>query len=368
MPEIYIKDFKCLCLLILCSMVLVHSCGPVSSEAGNDKNTYKRPGNKNLVDVITLKRRQFTREIVSNGKLAALKKSDLTFSTSGVLTKLPLKNGDVVKAGDIIAAVEPFTYQQQLLKAQINFKKTRLERESIITGQGYDMNDSSGIPAGLMETAAIKSGFMEARLALEEARYLLSSTVLKAPFTGIIANLESRKYEDVPTGKPFCTIIDHSKFVVEFYLVESEIAQVRVKDPVKVLPYASQSIYKGLITEINPVIDENGLVRVKAVIHNQNQELLDGMNLKVLVEKTVDDQLVVPKAAVVLRQNQEVIFKYTHGQAFWTYVQTTDENSESFTVIAHPDKGGSLQPEDTVIISGNLNLAHESEVIIDTHD
>ena len=72
--------------------------------------------------------------------------------------------------------------------------------------------------------------------------------------------------------------------------------------------------------------------------------------------------LVVPKPAVVLRDNQEVLFKIVGGKAYWTYVKTLLENSDSYAVIAHPDKGATLEPGDTVIVSGNLNLAHESGV------
>jgi hypothetical protein len=90
---------------------------------------------------------------------------------------------------------------------------------------------------------------------------------------------------------------------------------------------------------------------------------MDGMNVKVLVEKEIPGQLVVPKSAVLLRDNQEVLFKCTRDTvAFWTYIQTTGENTSSYSVIAHPDKGATLEPGDTIIISGNLNLAHESRV------
>jgi len=92
--------------------------------------------------------------------------------------------------------------------------------------------------------------------------------------------------------------------------------------------------------------------------------LLEGMNVRVLAQNHIPSRLVVPKSAVVLRDNQEVLFKYVNGKAFWTYVQTGMENSTSYTVIAHPDKGGSLSSGDTVIISGNLNLAHDSQVVI----
>ncbi len=86
------------------------------------------------------------------------------------------------------------------------------------------------------------------------------------------------------------------------------------------------------------------------------------MQVKVSVKKSVPEQLVVPKEAVVLRLNQEVLFRYTDGIAYWTYVQTGLENSQHYTVIVHPDKGASLDSGDTVIISDNLNQAHESKV------
>ena len=89
------------------------------------------------------------------------------------------------------------------------------------------------------------------------------------------------------------------------------------------------------------------------------------MNVKVLLKKDVRNQLVVPKSAVVLRDNQEVLFKVVAGKAYWTYIQTTMENSSSYAVIAHPDKSSAtLNPRDIVIVSGNLNLAHDSEVVV----
>ncbi len=192
----------------------------------------------------------------------------------------------------------------------------------------------------------------------------MAATRLTAPFEGVLANISKKKYEQVGSGDVFCTLIDDSEFEVEFKLVENEIASIARGDEVQVIPFSDGGKnYLGRITEINPLIDDNGLILVKAQVKNPGG-LIEGMNVKVLVEKEVGEQMVVPKSAVVLRQNQEVLFKYTRGIAFWTYVQTIAENSTSYSVIAHPDKGGTLAPGDTVIISGNLNLAHESEVEI----
>ena len=179
--------------------------------------------------------------------------------------------------------------------------------------------------------------------------------------SGKVANLEVSSHEQVGSGEEICTIVNDQLMAVIFHLVETEIHHVSVGDKISVVPFATTDTIHGRVSEINPVVDENGMVEVKAGIKNTHN-LLDGMQVKVSAKKAVPGQLVVPKEAVVLRQNQEVLFRYTNGIAYWTYVQTGLENSRQYTVIAHPDKGATLGPGDTVIISNNLNLAHESKV------
>jgi len=150
--------------------------------------------------------------------------------------------------------------------------------------------------------------------------------------------------------------------MIDFPLLETEISQVQTGQKVTVTPVAGANETIGTIREINPRIDENGLAWVKAEVNNPGG-YLEGMNVKVSIKKSIPGKLVVPKQAVVLRQNQEVLFRYTGGIAYWTYVNVLDENEHYYSVIAR--EGATLEPGDTVIISNNLNLAHESEVEIE---
>lgn len=225
------------------------------------------------------------------------------------------------------------------------------------------MADSTNIPENIWEMADIRSGYRSAKNDLSSAKYELTACVLTAPFLGKIANIKQKSFEHLNSSEAFCTIIDDSEFEVEFNVTESEINDIKTGSKVKISPFSGEERnYPGTVTEINSIIDENGLILVKAKLKNPG-ELIEGMNVTVLIEKETPDQLVVPKSAVVLRQNQEVLFKCINDSvAFWTYVKTLHENSSSYSVIAHPDKGGILEAGDTVIISGNLNLAHESIV------
>ncbi len=123
-------------------------------------------------------------------------------------------------------------------------------------------------------------------------------------------------------------------------------------------PYFMDSVYyKGTITEINPLIDENGMVTIKALVSNKDKKLVDGMNVKVFIRDKVPECLIVPKEAVVLRNNRQAIFTLLNDTlAKWNYVFTGLENSQSYSIIS------GIMPGDTVITIGNVHLAHHARI------
>ncbi len=333
-----------------------------SGETPNDK--LPAVDVKNPVQVIVLENSVFQKELISNGKLKARRKSVLKFDLSGELQNLRARNGDRLSEGSVIAVLKQDKIRRSLDQAQLQLARAELELRDILLGQQYKLEDSTKIPENIFRIAKLRSGYSAAINEMQNAENDLKSSVLRAPFPGVVANIEKQEYEQINPSDEFCTLIDNSAYMVEFSVLETEIGDVSLNKSVKVSPFVNESeIYTGRITEINPVVDENGHIQVKALVENTDG-LMEGMNVKVKIETAVPNQLVVPKSAVLIRQDQEVLFKYTAGTAYWTYVQTGLENSTSFTVIAHPDKGASLEAGDTVIVGGNLNLAHGSEVVV----
>ena len=111
------------------------------------------------------------------------------------------------------------------------------------------------------------------------------------------------------------------------------------------------------------MVDDKGQINVRAKVNNTDGKLLEGMNVTVLVENLVRGQLAVPKSAVVIRDNQEVLFRLgPENKAMWTYVNVVMSNSDSHVVAPNLDKGAELNAGDVIITSGNLNLADGSQV------
>lgn len=348
---------------MICLSILVN-CNKQKEDKEETINKKQYLPEKNEVDILVLAKEAFNKELVSNGRLVALEKSELKFKVSEKLKTIYIKNGDYVKRGQLLANLDAYTFQQKVNKAEIDLKQATLEFDDLQIRRGFNSNNKASIPVEEYDRMAIKSGYKNAIHQLENARFDLKSTKLIAPFSGKIANIESKKYDQINSSKAFATLINDAIFEVEFYVIESELKDIKVNDKITIAPFATTKIYEGEIITINPQVEKDGTILIKAQVKNDNH-LLEGMNVKVFIKKDIPDQFVVPKSAVVLRDNQEVLFTVKNGKAYWTYILTTFENSKAYAVIPHPDKSSaSLKVGDTIIVSNNLNLAHDSEVSI----
>ena len=320
----------------------------------------------NEVEVVTLQKTDFTRQLLSNGKLSANRKASLSFGVSGTVARLEAGNGDKVAKGEVIAVLDRPDLKLSLDAAQIALEKAELDFYDVLAGQGYSARDTSAVPADVLAMAKMRSGYTSAINSLARAELEYKGTVLKSPYSGKVADVDCKVYESAGADK-FCTVIDDSSLDVDFTVMESEYEFLSGELQVKVMPFSAQNVVlPGRITGINPTVNAKGQIEVRATVDNDGS-LIDGMNAKVIVERIIPEQLVVPRSAVVVRDNLDVLFTYTDdGVAHWTYVDIVRSNSDSHVVRANADRGAVLNEGDRVIVSGNLNLADGSKVRLKT--
>ena len=329
-------------LFILPLIVLTAACGQNKEVEEDTLTRLSQAVEANYVDTMTLRLTDFRRQTISNGKLVAARKSALRFNTSGTISEVRFTNGQSVRKGELI-----------------------IDLNDVLIGFGYGDADTSDVPAATMAIAKTRSGYADAEQNYRRALYDYEGTKITAPFDGKIASIKGRVYESVPS-ESFCYVIDDSRFDVSFPLLESEIPSVRTGMEVKISPFNNpEKTYAGRITAVNPMVDEKGQIEITASVSNSDGDMMDGMNVRVLVEELIPQQQVVPKSAVVMRDNQEVLFVYqpADSTARWVYVDILMSNSDSHVVRVNQERNAELSLGDIIITTGNLNLAHESKVI-----
>lgn len=348
--------------LLCMALALLTACSGAKKEESTEEGVATvLPSDDNEVTVQELIRRTFDHELVSNGKVAAGVQADLRFETTGIVASISVKNGDYVKKGQKLAELDKFRLTNKTAQAKDALEKAKLELQDVLIGQGYPVDDHSKVPADIMKLARVKSGYDQSLSQYELARYEEEHATLTAPFDGIVANLFSKPYNAASTTEAFCTIVGAQGMEADFTVLESELPLIKNGDKVIVTPYSdAASKHEGRITQINPLVDDKGMVKVKAVV-NSKGKLFSGMNVRVNVHRSLGEQLVIPKSAVVLRSGKQVVFTLKDGKAQWNYVQTGLENAESYSVV------DGLKEGDTVIVTGNVNLAHEAPVKVITN-
>ena len=309
------------------------------------------------VTAITLKTVDFEHELVSNGKISARTVAELKFQVSETIAQIFVKNGSRVSQGQRIAVLDTYAINNRLEQAKDALDRSRLEMQDVLIGQGYKLDSLDAVPADVMQLARVKSGFNTAQTQFNMATHDLQRATLTAPIGGVIANLFAKPHTLSSPSEVFCNIIDTRSLEVQFTVLENELGFINIGDNMKIVPFSMPELeVNGRVSEINPWVNENGMVQVKATV-NYHARLVEGMNVRVSTFRSAGKQWVVPKTAVVLRTGRQVVFTVVDGRAIWNYVQTGLENATEYTITSETLKEG-----DQIIVSGNINLAHESPV------
>ncbi len=355
------KSYYWLLLILFTGMM---SCSGGDKENNEAEETIETAlvEETNEVNVMTLELADFNHELVSNGKLSARRSVDLRFTSAEPIAHIYVKNGDRVKKGQKLAELAPFRLQSQTATSKDALERAKLELQDVLIGQGYTLADSAKVPEATMKLVRVRSGYDQALIQYQMAVYEEQNAILTAPFDGVVANLFAKEHNTASTTERFCSIIDPGSLEATFTVLENELPLIKAGDRVEVTPYAmTNTKVDGRISEINPLVDANGMVQVKAAVSG-NGKLFEGMNVRVNIHRSLGKQLIVPKTAVVLRSGKQVVFKLDASKehAVWVYVTTGLENADSYTIAT--SEGDGLHEGDLVITNNNINLAHDAPV------
>lgn len=223
--------------------------------------------------------------LLKSGKVKASKYIDLYFSSQGHIAGIYARTGERVDKGTKLADLETFSLNTDLKQADIDIRQAYLELQDIVIGQGYDPEKPESVPENIMKLAGVKSGYESAVLKKERIVHQIAAATITAPFSGIVANLTAKPNQLVSSGEPLCRIIQDRDMEIEFHVLESELHLVGKGQKVAVEPAASSvQPVNGEIMEINPIVDEKGLVRIKALVKGYSG-LMEGMNVTVRIHQ-----------------------------------------------------------------------------------
>lgn len=292
----------------------------------------------------------FEFRINATGTLASANELKVTFEGSGYLEKLNLKNGQMVKAGQLLAELENTGEEFAKQKAQLAYDKAKLKFQS--DSLGY-----SALTAAANTNLELSSGLKDARINLREAEINLQKTIVKAPISGRVAELEGKQGNAVSAGQTLCVIYAPNQLVLTAKILESDYGRIKLGLKADIFPLAFKDrVFQATLVEINPKVDENGMVEVKLQL-DETDGLLPGMNANAVIRAPQSENVLVPREAVVMKSGRPVVFSYVDGIAKWNYVETGLDNGVDLEITSGISDGAE------VIITNNIQLANDAQIV-----
>ena len=337
-------------------------------------------GNKEeIVSVQTEKveKRTITQTVAATGKINPEFKVAINPEVTGEIIELPVKEGDIVKKGQLLIRIKGDQYVAQMERMQANLQSAKASlkmREAELTKVELDYNrikelHSKGL-ASDSELEAASSNYLstkasyqaaEANVAQSEASLKeimdqISKTSIRSPMDGVVTKLNVELGERVfgagySMGSDIMTISDLRNIEAVVEVDENDVVLVSVGDTatIKVDAFKDQE-FTGIVSEIGNSANTLGLgtqqevvnFEVKIKLIDPKNSLRPGMSCTADIEtETIGNVLSVPIQSVTTRSDMPMMD------------QPSGEGEDEGIIQVKTDKKENLKPKEVVFLIKN---------------
>ena len=139
------------------------------------------------------------------GQIQAGQQLDLAFEVPGKLTTIKVKEGDMVKKGDLVATLDTRDYQASLNSAKATLEEAKLERDRNQRLFDQQAGSKESVEKSIRTVQTAQASFDKARKAFED-------TSLKAPFSGVVAKVFVDDFQNVSANQDIVVMQDTTTF------------------------------------------------------------------------------------------------------------------------------------------------------------
>ena len=210
-------------------------------------------------DVVKAQQRDLAQGLPVSGSLRAVNSALVKARAAGELQGLTVREGDTVKAGQLIARIEATEFQARVRQAQQQADAARSQID--IAQRQYDNNkalvDQGFISKTALDTSssnlqAAQANYKAAAANVDLARKGLDDTQLRAPITGVVSQRLAQPGERVGVDARVIEIVDLSRLELEAALSASDSIEVRVGQQAVLQVEGSARPVKARVARINP--------------------------------------------------------------------------------------------------------------------
>ena len=306
------------------------------------------------------------------GEVVAGRESAVAARVGGVAQDVPVRVGDQVSQGDVLARLDTELLQIELAQAEaqiaiaqagISVSEARLDRAEKSFRRAETLRQNSTIAEAQLEERA--SDFAEARgaqqeaqariqasrNALEQARYRLNNAVVRAPFDAVVLDVATEVGQFIPAGSQVATLIDTSALEIEANVPARFVSALRADLKVTATTDIGDTVDLVLRAILPTEFAATRTRPVRFELADKNATIAVGQTVTLDVPISAPREvLAVPKDALVQAQGGWSVFINEDGKAMPRTIEIGTALNNSFEVLS------GLTDGDEVVVRGNERL------------
>ena len=340
-----------------------------ASAAPKDATTAQTGGHKKVgtvvVKTVAAVNTTLPMDVTATGWVVPVDSTTIAAQEAGVITQIVAEDGATVKAGDLIARLDPRTAQAAVDKDKATVAKdqaTLAQTQTALARAQSLLSSKAGTQASADEAQEARDAAVatadgdKAQLAADQVQ--LEHTDIRAPYDGRLGDVSLSVGAYVSAGTAVVTIAKYNPAFIKFNMQETNLRQLQEAlaagpVPVTTVPHSDKGkVRQGQVSFFDNTVDStSGTVMVKAKFDNANGALWPGRSENVAVHFADQEPLiVVPTVAVSPGPDGFIAFVVKDGKVHVTPVTVARANGDR-TAVA---KG--LSAGDHVVIEGQSQI------------
>lgn len=342
-----------------------------SSNTAGSAQQAQRPA---VVSIGVVENREFPIYRVGLGTVQAYNTVTVKVRVDGEVQKIGFHEGQDVKVGDLLAQIDPRTYDAQLQQAEADKARDQallanakldLERYSTLAVKEFATRQSVDTQKALV--AQYEAAILRDQAAIDNARVSLGYTTVVSPLNGRtgIRLVDQGNIVRATDATGIVVVTQLNPISVIFTLPQKhlvEVAEAMRSGPVAVAAYDQDNrtmLGEGKLELIDNQIDQTtGSLRLKAIFANEDRKLWPGQFVSIWLRLSLVNGAVVPDAAVQSGQNGHFAFAVAPDNSVSVRPLKIEASHRGYSLVS-----AGLNAGERIVLDGQYRLRPGMRVV-----
>jgi membrane fusion protein, multidrug efflux system len=279
------------------------------------------------------------------------KRVALAARTGGIIAKLPVKQGDRVKAGDLILSLDAEEKKSMVTTAIQTVTQRKAESEA-----AQSLAKRGNLPKLQLDSA--RSALMGAQSQLDAAKAELERLEVIAPFDGVLDKVDAQNGSSVQQGAPVATLLALDPIIAVGEISERSLGSVKIGGKARVR-LVNGAETEGVIRYISKEASaQTRTYRVEVAIPNGDSKIPAGMTSEIMLWAEPVKAIQVPRSVITLSRDGDFGVRGIDkdNKAFFLPVSLIDDATNALVLTGVPDGT-------RIIVAGQDSVA-DGDVVI----